>query len=141
MALSDFFSNDFETSNNNKNPKLVTHHYRADYFKVRSEVLNVCERLGLEFVVHTLAVYRIKISQTSFFVGSIFTEYLCITHYRGKRRFYIMGNRCNDTSLILLLYFEVFRKRLKTAVNLACISLEDNFFKLSRFIVFSNSHI
>ena len=50
MALSDFFSNDFETSNKNKNPKLVTHHYRADYLKVRSEVLNVCERLGLEFV-------------------------------------------------------------------------------------------
>ena len=50
MAISDFFSNDFETSSKHKNPKLVTRHYRGDYQKVKKEVIHAVETLGLEFV-------------------------------------------------------------------------------------------
>ena len=49
MAISDFFSNDLETSNKHKNHKLVTRHYRGDYLKVKNEVMFACSKLGLEF--------------------------------------------------------------------------------------------
>lgn len=49
MALADFFSNDFQTSDNHSNHVLKTRYYRGDYNKIKSEIIDVANRMG--FVV------------------------------------------------------------------------------------------
>ena len=48
MSISDFFSNDLQTSDNHKNPDLVTHYYKSDYRKIEETVLSVAKKLGFE---------------------------------------------------------------------------------------------
>ncbi|MBR2891762.1 MAG: hypothetical protein IKC22_05285 [Bacilli bacterium] len=48
MGFSDFFSNDFETSNNHSNNRLKTRHYRGEYNKVKAAVIVACGVLNLE---------------------------------------------------------------------------------------------
>lgn len=49
MGLADFFSNDFQTSDNHSNHVLKTRYYRGDYNKIKSEIIDVSNRMG--FVV------------------------------------------------------------------------------------------
>lgn len=48
MSISDFFSNDLQTSDNHKNPDLVTHYYKCDYRKIEEAVLTVAKKLEFE---------------------------------------------------------------------------------------------
>ncbi len=49
MGFSDFFSNDFQTTDNHSNNVLKTRYYRGDYNKVKSEIIDVVKKMG--FVV------------------------------------------------------------------------------------------
>lgn len=46
MGLADFFSNDFQTSDNNSNHILKTRYYRGDYTKIKSEIIDVAKKMG-----------------------------------------------------------------------------------------------
>lgn len=46
MSISEFFSNDLQTSDNHKNPDLVTHYYKSDYRKIEEAVITVAKKLG-----------------------------------------------------------------------------------------------
>lgn len=45
MAIKDFFSNDFATSDYDKNERLLTHYYRNDYKTTKNAVLEVAKKL------------------------------------------------------------------------------------------------
>lgn len=49
MGLADFFSNDFQTTDNHSNHVLKTRYYRGDYNKIKSEIIDVAKKMG--FVV------------------------------------------------------------------------------------------
>ena len=46
MGFSDFFSNDFQTTDNHSNSVLKTRYYRGDYNKVKSEIIDIAKRMG-----------------------------------------------------------------------------------------------
>lgn len=48
MAFKDYFTNDFETSDNAKSEELQTHYYRDTYEKVKNEVLNFAKKNDYE---------------------------------------------------------------------------------------------
>jgi hypothetical protein len=50
MAIKDFFSNDFGTSDFAKNERLLTRYYRNDYKTTKNAVINVAKKLGYEVV-------------------------------------------------------------------------------------------
>jgi hypothetical protein len=50
MAIKDFFSNDFGTSDFAKNERLLTRYYRNDYKVTKNAVINVAKKLGYEVV-------------------------------------------------------------------------------------------
>ena len=50
MAIKNFFSNDFGTSDFAKNERLLTRYYRNDYKSTKNAVINVAKKLGYEVV-------------------------------------------------------------------------------------------
>ena len=50
MAIKNFFSNDFGTSDFAKNERLLTRYYRNDYKSTKNAVMNVAKKLGYEVV-------------------------------------------------------------------------------------------
>lgn len=50
MAIKDFFSNDFVTSDYDKNERLLTHYYRNDFKTTKNAVIDVAKKLGYEVV-------------------------------------------------------------------------------------------
>ena len=50
MALKDFFSNDFATSDYDKNERLLTHYYSNDYKTTKNAVLDVAKKMGYDIV-------------------------------------------------------------------------------------------
>ena len=49
MGFSDFFSNDFQTTDNHSNQALKTRYYRGDYNKVKSIIIDIAKKMN--FVV------------------------------------------------------------------------------------------
>ncbi len=50
MAIKDFFSNDFTTSDYDKNERLLTHYYRNDYKTTKNAVLDVAKKMGYDVI-------------------------------------------------------------------------------------------
>lgn len=90
MAIKDFFSNDFITSDYDKNERLLTHYYRNDFKTTKNAIINVAKKMGYE-VVDVNEQYKeilisnmnsditISIIEISYFEQSV--DLHIITHY------------------------------------------------------------
>ncbi len=50
MAIKDFFSNDFATSDYDKNERLLTHYYRNDFKTTKNAIIDVAKKMGYDVI-------------------------------------------------------------------------------------------